>query len=649
MAESAAFRYRAFLSYSHADVAWAKWLHAKLERFRIDKDLVGCETATGLIPETLRPVFRDREDFTAGHTLNEQTLAALDASAALIVLCSLASAKSRYVNEELRLFKSRHPDRPVIPVIVDGTPDDPKDECFSPALKFKVTPEGEITNLPEEPLAADVREKGDGRNLAIAKTVARLLDLQTDEVFRRAERERRRQSRIRSTIGVAFAGLVAVGGFLAWQSHQQQQTIAEVEALVAKYSVVTPAEAAVPGARESLTTAITAIAEGAAGDARYAEALELLKAGKPAEAEPLLKAVAEEKETRAARENKQAAAAYKNLGTITRLSDPKRAREVYAKAVALDPDDVEALYFNGWLQFRAGNLDASEQAYKRVLTLMRDETGDSYEWDLWAQIDLGEIELARNNQTAALEMYRKAQSEADRLAKTYPNNAEWQFALAGSDEGLGDILMRQGNLIEALKFYRDCVTITDRLAKVDPSDARSQRSLAMTLKDVGEVLKAQGNLPEALKTFQDSVAIMDRVAKTNPNDASEQYFLVTSLDDLGDGLLAQGNMPEALKSFRNSLAIRDRLAKVDPNNAAWQRDLAVNHGRVAEILAQQGEVARALDEFQQGRAIIARLKEASPDNAQVTKDLAVFDTEIAKLEQGNAPGLGAVQPDQAAQ
>jgi hypothetical protein len=65
MAEPAAFKYRAFISYSHADTSWAKWLHRGLESFRIDTDLVGRETATGTIPKMLRPIFRDREDFTA--------------------------------------------------------------------------------------------------------------------------------------------------------------------------------------------------------------------------------------------------------------------------------------------------------------------------------------------------------------------------------------------------------------------------------------------------------------------------------------------------------------------------------------------------------------------------------------------------------
>ncbi len=47
MAEPVALKYRAFISYSHADTASAKWLHRGLEGFRIDKDLVGRKTEAG--------------------------------------------------------------------------------------------------------------------------------------------------------------------------------------------------------------------------------------------------------------------------------------------------------------------------------------------------------------------------------------------------------------------------------------------------------------------------------------------------------------------------------------------------------------------------------------------------------------------------
>jgi hypothetical protein len=94
MGEPVDFKYRAFISYSHADTRWATWLHERLERYPIDKDLMGRQTALGPVPRTLRPVFRDREDFSGGHMLTEATIAALDASAALIVICSPRAAAS---------------------------------------------------------------------------------------------------------------------------------------------------------------------------------------------------------------------------------------------------------------------------------------------------------------------------------------------------------------------------------------------------------------------------------------------------------------------------------------------------------------------------------------------------------------------------
>src|SRR6516165_6272149 len=105
VSESVPFKYRAFLSYSHRDKAWGKWLHAALESHRIDKDLIGRQTPVGPVPKTFRPIFRDREDFSAGPSLTTQTIVALEASQFLIVICSPKAAQSHYVNEEVRRFK----------------------------------------------------------------------------------------------------------------------------------------------------------------------------------------------------------------------------------------------------------------------------------------------------------------------------------------------------------------------------------------------------------------------------------------------------------------------------------------------------------------------------------------------------------------
>jgi hypothetical protein len=51
------FKHRAFISYSHANEDWAKWLHRSLETYRVPKHLVGRKTAFGPVPARLAPVF----------------------------------------------------------------------------------------------------------------------------------------------------------------------------------------------------------------------------------------------------------------------------------------------------------------------------------------------------------------------------------------------------------------------------------------------------------------------------------------------------------------------------------------------------------------------------------------------------------------
>ena len=198
MADVVQFKYRAFLSYSHADAAVAKRVHAHLEGFRIDKELVRRATPAGPVPKALRPIFLDRNDFDAGSSIGASTRAALDDAAAFILIASPDAARSKYVNEEVRLFRWHHPERPLIPLIVKGKPGDPDLECFPPTLRFAMGADGMMTDVPADFIAADLRDEGDGFDLALAKVIARLIGLAPDDVYRRAERQRRRLRRWRA-------------------------------------------------------------------------------------------------------------------------------------------------------------------------------------------------------------------------------------------------------------------------------------------------------------------------------------------------------------------------------------------------------------------------------------------------------------------
>ena len=223
--EPISFKYRAFISYSHRDDAWAKWLHSGLEHYRIDKDLVGQETPAGPVPRSLRPIFRDRDEFSAGHSLNEQSVAALAASEFLIVLCSPNAARSPYVNEEIRCFKAMGRTHRVIALIVDGEPGDPKRDCFPPALRFKIDADGKITDEREEPIAADVRPQGDGKHIALQKMVAGLLGLGLDQIVRRAERAQRRK--LRNWVGALSLLVVIFAGLAVWAEINRRDAVTQ--------------------------------------------------------------------------------------------------------------------------------------------------------------------------------------------------------------------------------------------------------------------------------------------------------------------------------------------------------------------------------------------------------------------------------------
>jgi MTH538 TIR-like domain (DUF1863) len=237
-------RYRAFLSYSHRDMAWGKWFHAALEGYAVPKDLIGRETPVGPVPKTLRPIFRDREDFAAGESLSEQTLAALEASQFLIVICSPNAAQSKYVNEEIRRFKALGLGHRIIPVIVDGEPNDPERECFPPALCFRVGPGGTLTDKREEPIAADVRPKHDGKVRAKLKMVAGLLGLGFDEIVRRAEQAWRKQ--MRNWVGALLLLTAIFAGLAVWaeinRRKAKQETIRAKENLWSALAALAVAE-----------------------------------------------------------------------------------------------------------------------------------------------------------------------------------------------------------------------------------------------------------------------------------------------------------------------------------------------------------------------------------------------------------------------
>jgi hypothetical protein len=174
------FRYKAFISYSHQDEPWGRWLQRALEGYRVSRHLVGKDGEFGKIPARISPVFRDREDLSTSTDLTHSISREMSQSETLVVICSPAAARSRWVNEEIRYFQSLGRGDRVYALIVDGEPGaaDPEQDCFPAALVMQED------GSRGEPLAADVRKWADGKLLAKLKLISAILGIRLHQPLR---------------------------------------------------------------------------------------------------------------------------------------------------------------------------------------------------------------------------------------------------------------------------------------------------------------------------------------------------------------------------------------------------------------------------------------------------------------------------------
>lgn len=172
----------AFISYNHRDVKIAKWLHKKLESYKLPTEIHNEFEDS----KYLRPVFRDQEDLDAG-VLGDELRKHLESSKYLVVICSPNSAKSEWVSNEVRTFIEWGRLEYIIPFIIEGTPNSgDENECFPKSL---------IEYVEEHPdrelLGISIAEVG--REKAFVRVVSRMLGVSFDELWKRHERERKRR------------------------------------------------------------------------------------------------------------------------------------------------------------------------------------------------------------------------------------------------------------------------------------------------------------------------------------------------------------------------------------------------------------------------------------------------------------------------
>lgn len=188
----------AFISYSHRDMAVAKWLQRRLEGFRLPTDI---HNDIDTKSRYMRPVFRDESDLDTG-ILGDELRKNLTDSKYLILICSHNSAQSQWVSDEARAFVEMGRLDRIIPVFTAESAG--QEAQLFPAFLRDYFAEHPGTEL----LGISIGKSGRGK--ALVRVVSRMLGVSFDSLWKRHQRRRRMQAAMASALTVA----VAAGAYL---------------------------------------------------------------------------------------------------------------------------------------------------------------------------------------------------------------------------------------------------------------------------------------------------------------------------------------------------------------------------------------------------------------------------------------------------
>lgn len=567
---STEYKYRAFISYSHKDEKWASWLHKTLETFKVPKYLVGEKTSMGVVPERLGKVFRDREELSSSHSLGTELTQALEDSACQIVICSPNAANSHWTNEEILTYKRLGRQNRIFCLIVEGEPGTDR-ECFPPAVRFLVDEDGVLTDYPAEPIAADARPHGDGKQNAKLKLISGMLGVGFDALKQRDLH--RRQRRMAIITASAVAGMVIAIGLatmavLARNEADIQRNQAQIEAETARQTtrfMVDLFEVSDPS--EALGNTITAreiLDKGAARieteltDQPEIQATLMDTMGTVYKSlglyEPAVSLVGQALERRAAlygSEHLEVAQSMNHLGEVQTLqADYEKAeqnlrdalsvrRNLHGDSHAEVADTLENLAYVITLQ---GEYDAAEPLVRESLSIRQELYGDTH------------ADVAEGLESLGLNMYDQGNYEGAiielraSVAMRRELHGERHPELASAIGNLALVLVDSGEMDEAEQLYREALKIQRELY---PDGLHPE--IALALNNVGLLLADKGEFDGAEAAYEESLAVTRRLL----GDAHPDVAII--LLNVALVRYERGDTIEAIETMRQTLTMRREI------------------------------------------------------------------------------------------
>lgn len=559
--------YWAFISYSHADKARSKALHRALERFRVPRSLVGQQGPHGSLPKRLFPIFRDQDELASSDELGPRIREALARSRFLIVVCSPNAARSHWVNEEIRSFKAAGRANKVLCAIIDGNPAaGSQNDCFPPAIRQRIDPEGAIIAEDVEPLAADFRPGSDDPSDALTRLAAGLLGLPFDQLKRRELIERNR--RLRLLVGAAGLVMAALLGLtlVAYQARDAaRDSRARADALVTFM---------LSDLSETLASVGRLDAINQAGDQAIAYFNALDPSGR-------------DRSVGISR-----AKAMLRLGTIRfyQARYPEgielltTARTLLTDAMARMPDDADLA-----------------SSYVSILEIS---------WDSFAEN--GQLE-------AANALLPELERVVSRFLTRVPQDPKWNRHQSQLDELKGKSEAYKDRYLDAIPHY---AASRERLLNLHarfPQDIGHLTALVQTIGWGARAYQYSDDNAAARRHYEQGVVLARKLVALAPDDTRSSYALTVYLLDLVDANLKADRLTEALQVAIEAVELSQFLAQRDPNNESWQDLISPSMLRRSLIEYRLGQKTKAITTLDMALRVSARNLLRWPDTGTARK------------------------------
>ena len=480
-------RYSVFLSYNRGDGKAAQRIQRWLETYRLPRRLQGGGPAFDDDGRRLRPVFRDIDEMRAAPDIDEAVGQAIGASAYLVVLCSPAAAKSEWVAREIAMFRARHGDDRILPLLLTGTPE----TSFPPALLHRAD------GRPLVPLAADI--PGEGERLALLKLVAVMAGVAMAVLVQRDA-----QRRMQQIVGAAALVIAVLAAVLVLVVQGMNARLAEERQRV---RAGTLSNYMLDDLRAQLKRAgrldlLTAVNDGVA-KSWHGQDISALSDADLQQRAKLLLAIAEDDESRGdlAAARAQADEALRTTAQLIAKAPGDPAR-IFAHA--------QSQYFVGMISWHGGDRVQAGRAFaayrdlaERLLAIDRGKP----EWWMeagYAESNLGILALRTRIDTAAALGHflaaLKAYAAADALR---PDTRETLISLSDAEAWLADTERLAGAPGQALAARARQKAILERLAAKDPQDRQVTGALVSHDLALARIAMDAGRAADALPLLAD--------------------------------------------------------------------------------------------------------------------------------------------------